>query len=345
MGSSKLIMWKVLDDHGRPLPRVKLGRLVRTIWPDGNMPAQYRRFTFWMRLFIIVTTILCAVLFLSSPARALSQIAAMTPYQWLMVCVPFALAILFTFASRIAGPFRQSLPQLTAWLTAHNRCGACACDLSKVRADHDGLVTCPECGSAWHPNRWTLKSDDIATSDLTIDILMGYTGATFEWCTDDRGVPLDLRAFSVLKWTKQPRASTKLAAKLLRQEAFERQRRLRRVFPMTILGWLALNGGIFIIRNPAPRDRIFDIVFVGVVTALIAGVVLYIARRGNVNPRRFRSTLLSHHVCANCGGELDESPPRTFDACRACVHCGRAWKLGGSESLTPSAPVSPASPA
>lgn len=345
MGSSKLITWKILDDRGRPLPRVKLGRLVRTIWPDRNLPAHYRRFIFWMRLFIIVTTILCAVLFLSNPARALSQIAAMTPYQWVMVCVPFAFAVLLTFASRISGPFRQRLPQLTAWLTAHNRCGACARDLSKSCADHDGLVTCPECGSAWHPDRWTLKSDNIATSNLTADIIMGYTGSTFAWCTDDRGVPLDLRGFSIFKWSKQPRASTKLAAKLLRQEAFERRRRLRRAFPITILGWLVFNVSIFIIRNPSPRDRVFDIVFVGVVTALIAAVLLYIARRGNVNPRRFRSTLLSHHVCANCGGELDESPPPTFDACCTCPHCGRAWNLGESESFTPSAPVSPPSPA
>lgn len=337
-------MWKTLDDRGRPVPSARLRRLVRAIWPDGNTPAQYRRFAFWMRLLIIITTILCAVVFLSSPTRALSQVASMTPYQWLMVCVPFAFAILFTLVSRLSGPFRKGLPQLTAWLTAHARCGACACDLSKSSADDDGLVTCPECGSAWNADRWTLKSDDIATSDLTIDILMGHTGTSFEWCTDDRGVPMDLLGFSILKWSRQPRASPKMAAKLIRQEAFERQRRLRRVFPITILGWLVFNVAIFIIRNPLPRDRVFDILLVGVMTALIAGVVLHIARRGNVNPRRFRSTLLSHHVCANCGGELDESPP-SFDGCTACAHCGCAWKLGESEALTPSARASPPSPA
>lgn len=298
-----------------------------------------------MRLIIVVATIGSVALFLSNPAQALSQLAAMTPYQCMMLCVPFTFAILFTFASRISGPFRQRLPQLTAWLSAHQRCGVCACDLSKSSADEDGLVICPECGSAWHPDRWTLKSDNIATSNLTVDVLLTRTGTTFEWCTDDRGVPLDLRGFSILKWSNQPRASTKLAAKLLRQESFEGQRRLRRAFPITILGWLAFNVAIFIIRNPAPRDRVFDIVFVGIVTALIAGVVLYVARRGIVNPRRFRATLLSHHVCANCGGELDEFPAPSFDGCTACAHCGRAWNLGEFEPINPSAPASPPSPA
>ena len=340
MGWNRIIMWKALDDRGRQLPSVRPGRLSRAIWPRGKEPARYRRFNFWMWLIIVVATIGSVALFLSNPAQGLSQLGAMSPYQWLIVCIPLLFTMLLTLASRLGGPFRQSLPQLAAWLSAHKRCGVCACDLSKSSADDDGLVTCPECGSAWHPDRWTLKSDDIATSDLTIDILMGHTGTSFEWCTDDRGVPLDLRGFSTLKWSKQPRASTTLAAKLLRQEAFERRRRLRRVFPVTILGWLVFNVALFIIRNPAPGDRVPDLVFVGIVTALIAGVVLYIARRGNVNPRRFRSTLLSHHVCANCGGELDESPP-SFDGCTACAHCGRAWKLGESEALTPSAPASP----
>ncbi|MCC6971566.1 MAG: hypothetical protein IT434_15250 [Phycisphaerales bacterium] len=298
-----------------------------------------------MWLIIVVATIGSVALFLSNPAQALSQLASMTPYQWMIVCIPLLFTMLLTLASRLGGPFRQSLPQLTAWLSAHQRCGVCACDLSKSSADDDGLVTCPECGSAWHPDRWTLKSDNIAASDLTLDVMMGANGSSFEWCTDDRGVPLDLRGFSIMKWSNQPRASTKMAARLLRQVAFERKRRLRRVFPVTILGWLVFNVAIFIIRNPAPRDRVFDIALVGVVTALIAAVVLYIARRGNVNPRRFRAALLSHHVCANCGGELDEFPAPSFDGCTACAHCGRAWNLSEFEPITPSAPASPPSPA
>lgn len=31
------------------------------------------------------------------------------------------------------------------------RCPACAYDLSALRTDADGLVTCPECGAAWSP--------------------------------------------------------------------------------------------------------------------------------------------------------------------------------------------------
>lgn len=173
---------------------------------------------------------------------------------------------------------------------------------------------------------------------------MGNSGTTFEWCTDDRGVPLDLRGFSILKWSKQPRASTKMAAMLLRQEAQERHRRFRRLSYILVLAWLVFNVGAFIIRNPHPRDRVIDTLVMAVLTTVAAAVVLYIARRRGVNPHRFRFTLLSHHVCANCGGELCESST-SFDGCTACTYCGRAWKLTEFGAVTPSAPASPPSPA
>lgn len=339
-------MRQSIDDRGRKLPPVDLADFFGAIWTKGREPAPYRRRILWTWIITSGFVLYVLVMLVSNPTRALSALLPSTGSQWivfgLMMCIP-----LFTvrIAPRFAGPFRQSLPQINAWLAAHGRCGACGYDLDAIQVAPDGRVVCPECGSAWHPDRWTLKSDDISTSSLTVDVLLARTGTTFEWCTDDRGVPLDLRGFSIRKWSRQPRASTELAAKLLRQEAFERRRRLRRTFHVVVFAWLVINIAALIIRNPPPRDLVFDIMSVGIVTALIAGIVLYIARRGNVNPRRFRSTLLSHHVCANCGGELDESPPPTFDACRACVHCGRAWKLGESESLTPSAPVSPPSPA
>lgn len=219
----------------------------------------------------------------------------------------------------------------SAWRLAHGKCARCDYPIANLAAAEDGCVVCPECGHAWHSQRFTMVGSDIDARDrlraLPDDSLGGLTLA------DDRNVEL-LRP---LTWPP-PWASAREAGsggvhggvvdedeasrraimpRIERVLAFEdRKRRIILMCAMVLPVPLVTAFAVLVV---ATQDR-SDAAIVG----LIVGLGVTAAAVSNLRRNRpIKFSILVFKLCPNCGARLDGAPQ--FDECIACGKCGRAW--------------------
>lgn len=336
----------VLDDRDCPLPAVPPEMLHRLVWHDREPPPRLRR----QRALQTLITIAAAaylVYQISRTPRGLSLAVWSSPA---FLIGPIVVVIIAVFAKRRSvqwsaprpptGPFRRRLPPLTALLAAHRDCGACGYDLRSVMPDADARAACPECGAAWHEDRWTMSAHPLHDSDLLVDTVTGKKAAG-PLLADDRGVPFDVTPFSVSAWLKRERMPRDLAAALSAANARTRRTWLRGMSAAVGALWVLASVLFHHFYNGAPRDLLFDSVLFGLVTLIIAIALLYLASRAEISAPDARALMLAHRICPNCFDRYPDpahAPPASlFDGCTPCVGCGRAWRLIARD--TPPDPV------
>jgi hypothetical protein len=218
-------------------------------------------------------------------------------------------------------PARPRLSQLAAQLVAHCRCGSCGYNLQNLERVSDGCVVCPECGAAWHSERFVLVGHDPKESAL-LQTLMSSGHVTHEESEcDDRGLKLD----APIKWPPRWMGSGVTPADDLRRLRATMRGKLRRCLvvgvPATLVAW---GGAVYLMTIPEREP--FQVRLILVMTGLIAAISLYAAARIRLDREMLRIPVDDLGLCNNCGRVLPLEGPPGFDGCIVCTVCKRAWK-------------------
>ncbi len=213
---------------------------------------------------------------------------------------------------------------LAAYLAAHRLCGACGYDLHTVAPEADGCVVCPECGGAWHSDRFVMEDEDPRQSSTLAALAARGHSIGGPNSHDDRGVPMRQAWRWYPHWMIDGPASTVELESATRRLM---QRFHARVLPIAALLWAGVLATIIL---TADEPDTFAIVASTVVTFLITAIVCFALsriRRDRVSLREVRRMGL----CPNCGHALPTDAPPTFDGCTVCTHCKLAWNLSGPD--------------
>ncbi len=328
----RIFLLNTLDDRGMPLSPAPREQIDKFVWHDRTPPARYRNLQARALIFVLLPMSLAVVHFLRSPGsfgRVFTFGPAMLPGLFIPLVI-LGYVVIHRLAQRRDTPAASATrphDPLVALLAAHRDCGACGYSLREAVIDPDGCCVCPECGAAWHRDRWTLEHTDLHSSDLLADTAAGRRGPEI-MSIDDRGVPLPTRFRSFVAWLREGAAAPDaLRADLTATDRAARRRFLRIGITSAGALWLIANVLHVTLRNFHPRDRAFDIVLFAIVTALIAMTPLILASRPQLSAARCRAIILSHSRCPCCRRELGATDPVAFDGCTPCAHCGRAWRL------------------
>lgn len=213
----------------------------------------------------------------------------------------------------------QRLPSMVAQLAAHCHCGNCGYDLRALAREADGCVVCPECGAAWHSDRFVLADQEPKDSE-TLQKLLSSRGAwESESERDDRGLVPDGPVRWPPRWidfaTTPPDAAERLRTDMRRK----RRRWLLIAVPGTGVLW---TGTVYVLSLLDPDP----IVLVIVVTGLLGLVGLYATTRVYLDRAMLRAPVDDLGLCNNCGRPLPEGTAPAFDGCLVCSKCGRAWR-------------------
>jgi hypothetical protein len=222
---------------------------------------------------------------------------------------------------------RPILSALATRLAAHRRCGACGYDLRRTEPEGDGCVVCPECGGAWHMDRFVLEDQDPRESAVLAKLMAQGHMTPREEMSDDRGEALD----RAIKWPPvwlNAETTPRAEAEELRRVG---RRKLGRFYRFAGPAALVVWGGLAVLFLSRATERETDlIVMTCVATGVITGIALYAAARIYMDREmRRKADLLG--LCNNCGRLLPDVAP-AFDGCVVCGGCKRAWRIGGEEA-------------
>lgn len=230
---------------------------------------------------------------------------------------------------------RAKSPQspLAAFLAAHRFCGACGYDLHSVEPHPDGCAVCPECGGAWHRDRFVLQDRDPRASSTIGALAAAGHGLADDRTCDDRGVPLAHSVGWPPNWLNKPTADRSIVQQLTHLATTRRRAfRKRWIVPATI-AWAALGAGIVLIIEEREPEML---TVVAIVTMLIFALTFYAVERIWIDHAMARAAVDTFGACNNCGALLPVNPPPTFDSCVVCSACQRAW----TRSAHPPSPAS-----
>ena len=315
---------KTTDDRGRAFPDVPFQQAVQTVQVDL---APSRKLDFWK-----IMTPVFGIVGLGYVAwnLATNQYSIQSTIIWIIefgVCVLIwgGIRRIVTKKSRDSSTPSPLYPP-TAWLVAHRRCGICGYDLAGISPGADGCAACPECGSAWHSDRWTLEGRELGQNWWVTGGGRAEPSANrFDIDADDRGVAL-VRKLSLGSCTGSGTIDMSVRESLLRLERLTQARNFRIACVIGIPAWVFTMVLYASLHSANSRDRMNDVVLVGVVSGLIALVLIIAVGRVGIGPGRVRSLLLASGTCPNCYAALKPAAIPAFDGCTACPHCGRAWE-------------------
>lgn len=299
------------DDAGKPLPEVPAEVFNMTVF--GERPP--KRVVFMLR--VLPWIFAAAALWWAYRANW-----ATFSFVSLLPAIAVALALRFVRSST-EGHGVSRVPPWVGWVAAHRRCGCCAYDLHTIEPDVTGLATCPECGAAWHRDRWTR-----AEKSLPDDMARRTSLWQSVEHTDDRGVCLDTAPRWPPSWATESRSEP--AVRAIRE--FARHRRSMQVRWTLLLVTLAWPGFTWLMlsrADPLPREFNRELAFFAVVVGLIGGAVLWLAWRVGPSWQRQRELIVLKDLCPACGAALSGIEPG-FDRCRVCRVCAHAWGTGDS---------------
>jgi hypothetical protein len=235
-----------------------------------------------------------------------------------LVAVVVVLAFPLLVARLANGGARRRLPSVMAHLAAHCHCGNCGYDLRKLEREGDSCVVCPECGAAWHSDRFVLADQEPKDSETLQKLLSrGGAGESESEC-DDRGLMLDGPVKWPPRWIDSATTPPDAAARLSTEMQRRRRRWLSIAVPGALVVWAGAVYGLSLI-NREPLGLII------VVTGLIGLTGLYAITRVYVDRAMLRVPVDDLGLCNNCGRPLPEGSSPAFDGCTVCSKCGRAW--------------------
>lgn len=301
------------DDRGAPLHVAPNSVLFGQLW--GRTPARV-----WLRWIPIIALGLYGLwmLIVTPPRLALRPLVL--PGVTAAVVFFITTIVLLWLRRR---PHTSDQSPLAAYLAAHRVCGACGYDLHTVAPEADGCVVCPECGGAWHRDRFVMQDRDPRQDSQLAALAAAGRAIVAPNRIDDRGVPMR----KVWRWPP-PWLSFDAASTALEAFASGSTRRFNAVaVPVAALLWA---GALATIILAADEPDTFAIVASTVVTFLITAIVWFTLgriHRDRVTLREVRRMGL----CPNCGHMLPTDAPPTFDGCTVCAHCRLAWRLSGPD--------------
>ncbi|MEK6701903.1 MAG: hypothetical protein AABZ53_06545 [Planctomycetota bacterium] len=213
-----------------------------------------------------------------------------------------------------------------AWLCAHRVCGVCGYEMKEIEPGADGIAVCPECGAAWHRDRWTMAGNNPRANDELVGLIEGRPLARVGMSdVDDRGVPAAIARGFYPRWMNDARVPADVRDDLRARirAVGARRARLFNVFGLPI--WLGVVAFMMWSADPLPRDRWATLQVFTLTTGLFYLVLMYVAVRAGIGKGRIKRESLNLGRCPNCGEGLG-SGVVGFDGCEACARCGRAWK-------------------
>jgi hypothetical protein len=240
---------------------------------------------------------------------------------------------------------RERVSRIASLLAAHGRCGGCAYSLEAIPPEPDGCRICPECGAAWHKDRHVFTAQqptepvpttpaspllanqlhrDFATDPLVARTLGSDEAASNPKLDDDRGVPMDQPWIWPPKWFGRRSANVVLEAKLqlIAQETGANVN--RRLFRMLFVGAIIVTPVTMIITLEFDLDPAVFVIVPAIL--LLLGFTFFKSLSDTAERATRREAVRQLRMCCNCGHALPNDPPKTFDHCTPCTHCGRAWK-------------------
>jgi hypothetical protein len=256
---------------------------------------------------------LVAVAFAYLIWRQAWQYAFFSP--WMLLGIPLGVVVWIVMCRK---PPRLPLPGL---LAAHRRCGACAYNLHETAPEQDGCVVCPECGAAWHQDRFTLAVRDAAADSYVAKVVAWPM--PYRYTLDDRGVPTKESTRWPTRWFRKESAPNGVSEDLRQchQQCWTRSAIIGAY--AAVATWVVSMSITLILLGRSYVEVVaLSCILVFVVAVLVLKVVSQI-----VLGRRMRRAVIDRFgVCLACGDALPADVPPTFDGCVACRACGRAWK-------------------
>lgn len=310
----KLDAPKPVDDRGREIPAHALRHAAEDAATQRGIKGQIAP---------AVIVGIGVLILISNVAQYGIGTLAVNPRHFIL---PIASIGLFAFlnwlrrrrASQLAGG-GPVLPIGAAWLAAHRFCGACGYDMKAAHPEADHCAVCPECGAAWHSDRWTREGLDPHAARFSIAMLLQRESEGWRRLDlDDRRLPLDKPIQFPPDWIGRVGQVTERAIRVGFLK--DREQRWRKILLFTAVAMLAGFGCAVV----ATRGDIPVSALIGVLAAVI-GLPIAIYLMQNNPMTRMKNACIAHALCPHCGHGLNVSKPQ-FDGCVPCEACGRAWK-------------------
>lgn len=314
-----------LDDRGRPVILAEFATVRESVYGTAP-PFPWRRVVRWTLVAVCGTWILLS---------AFNAISPRIPMGCVWVLGPLIPAMAWSRGGKTATVKKDRAG--CARLVRAGRCGGCGFSLREIGHDADGYVACPECGAAWHQDRWRNAPQDSIIDARTL-LETPAKAAPQRWEVDDRGLPL---ATSMLwepkwysaafdgfirdmiapeRWAAASRFHADGSAALVRQ-------RIRYALWFAA-GVCALASLLAIIG--------FDKVSTDAYTMSIVSSIVGLATAMWIAQTKVdaRGLALKHGLCPAYGEALDLDQPRQFDGCIQCAKCASAWRVPEGSSET-----------
>jgi hypothetical protein len=303
-----------IDDRGKPLNLAPDFVMIGQIWQRSPTAVRLRQWGFFALLAAVLTYPIANYLAYGIPPQPVTLGGIVVPA---LVCgVSIAFGVMRRRKQR-AGP-----STLAAYLAAHRICGACGYDLHAIAPAGDGRVVCPECGAAWHRDRFVLADRDPTTSALLDSLVTAGHAFAKKDRDDDRGVPM-LRPWSWPPGWLNNFPDMKGRAEVAHRDAAHRRRLRGLGVPITLVGWGVGLALFLMIKNDIEAG---DILAFFIVSLLIAAVAYWAIFERVLLERAMRREFAELGLCLSCGSVLPEASHPTFDGCTVCASCKRAWK-------------------
>ena len=94
---------------------------------------------------------------------------------------------------------------------------------------------------------------------------------------------------------------------------------LTRIIKYVVEGVAVALALVFIPRKHLPLDEVLTV-------TILAAAVFTVLSDTAIERATRREAVRQLRMCCNCGHALPNDPPKIFDNCTPCTHCGRAWK-------------------
>lgn len=306
------------DDRGQPVTLGDLSALRSAIY-NHKPPFPWRRLFAWTIFGVKGSWMLLSLFDAIAPKFSMFFIGLLFPL------LPF---IAWRRAGRAATITDDQVSCSTLVHIGH--CGGCGFPLHELAPAPDGCVTCPECGAAWHRDRWRRQRPDaVSRAQKRIDAPPQRHSDRSK--VDDRATPLASSLVWEPSWygtlldrfTRDTIAPEHWkAASDFYAECSAELRRLRIRYTLWCLGGMC--GLMAMTWAAGISTESPDVYVLIILMTLIALAFAVFTAKSNIDTR---SVALGHSLCPSCGEVLNLTQPRQFDGCIQCAKCAAAWKM------------------
>jgi uncharacterized Zn finger protein (UPF0148 family) len=310
----------VRDDHGALIPEERAADPLRGLWHDRTRPFEIPwgnilwplGFLGWFYLFWV-------------PSRPVfNGVRDLWPLVIYVAYFAGWIVYMRRSAKRPGSSFWMAVWSRIAWLAAYRHCGACGYSLAEVEPGGDGFATCPECGSAWHRDRWTLEGRD-PRQDRALLAWLRRSHDTKRNGFDDRGLPITMRVGWMPRWIGDAWVPPDMRSRVRERLARVARRRIAWMGATALVAWVVAFVVLMRVRDPLPRDWWSDFQVIGVITWMMYMGVLYVIVRTSVRSTDVRAAVIDEDRCPSCGEGLAGRETQ-FDGCVTCGRCLHAWR-------------------